>query len=93
MQEDKSIRILVSGKVQHVGFRYSIQKVANQLEIFGFVRNLPNGDVEIEAYGDSEKLEQLEKYCFNGGPPLARVDRIQVTKIPYTEYSDFHIKM
>jgi acylphosphatase len=89
--EDYTLQITISGKVQHVGFRFSAQHIANKLRINGFVRNLPNGNVEIEASGNSEQLDELEKWCFKG-PALAKVTNVFVTKIPYTIFHSFSIK-
>ena len=45
----ESIKITVTGRVQRVGFRWSVASLAQRLNIKGFVKNLPNGDVYIEA--------------------------------------------
>ncbi|QER67308.1 acylphosphatase [Paucilactobacillus nenjiangensis] len=47
----ESIKITVTGRVQRVGFRWSVVSLAQRLNIKGFVKNLPNGDVYIEAEG------------------------------------------
>lgn len=41
----ESIKITVTGRVQRVGFRWSVASLAQRLNIKGFVKNLPNGDV------------------------------------------------
>ncbi len=68
--------ITVAGRVQGVGFRYFTRDVAKKLGLKGYVRNLPDGTVEIVAEGDEEKLrkllEEVEK-----GPPLAEVTHIR----------------
>ena len=50
---------LFSGRVQGVGFRYFARRLARELGLSGWVRNLANGDVEIEAQGEEERLEQF----------------------------------
>jgi acylphosphatase len=50
---------IVKGHVQGVGFRAATKKVAQQLKVIGFVRNLKDGSVEICAQGKKERLEQL----------------------------------
>ena len=52
-------RITISGRVQGVGFRWSAYQLAQQLGVSGFVRNLPTGQVYIEAQGDSATLDRF----------------------------------
>lgn len=65
-------RFVVSGKVQGVFFRASTVRVAEQLKLRGFARNLPDGRVEVLALGDAASLEALAGWLWKG-PPLARV--------------------
>jgi acylphosphatase len=53
------------------------------LQISGFVKNLPNGSVEMEAEGEDPKLTDLLRWCHHG-PPGARVDRVDVEWLPPT---------
>lgn len=53
----RRMRILYSGAVQGVGFRYSVKSTANGFEATGFVRNLTDGRVELVAEGDPAELE------------------------------------
>lgn len=78
---------IVQGKVQAVFYRASTQKQASQLQIQGFVTNLSNGDVKIDAQGSLQNLNQLLQWC-QYGPPLARVDKIFVTWEQTKQYSD-----
>jgi acylphosphatase len=59
MSKDVNLHIIVRGMVQGVGFRYFVYKNAVQLGLNGFVRNLANGDVEIELSGDRSLIEEL----------------------------------
>ncbi len=52
-------RILFSGRVQHVGFRYTAMYLARTLQLTGWVRNLPDGSVVLEAQGNTTRLRQL----------------------------------
>lgn len=70
-------RILVRGRVQGVFFRDTARRVASGLGLYGTVRNLPEGDVEIIAEGPRRKIEDLILWC-RIGPPAAVVEDIQV---------------
>jgi acylphosphatase len=59
--KNSAVKIIVSGDVQGVGFRYYIARIASGLELKGYVKNLFNGDVEIYAEGEREYLEELAK--------------------------------
>lgn len=70
-------RYLISGRVQGVGFRYFTQAAATREGLHGWVRNRPDGRVEIEAEGDAEALERFERQVGHG-PASARVDEFEV---------------
>jgi len=70
-------RVLVSGQVQGVFFRHSAVDEARRLGLAGFVRNLADGRVEVEAEGEPASVEALVRWCHRG-PPAARVDDVQV---------------
>lgn len=61
-------RIFVSGKVQGVFYRKYTQKSAVERELTGWVRNLPDGRVEILAEGPESRVKSLEKWCHTGSP-------------------------
>jgi acylphosphatase len=46
-----------SGQVQGVGFRYTTQRLAEGFPVVGYVRNLPDGDVEVVVEGDAEQVD------------------------------------
>jgi len=70
-----AIRFLVSGKVQGVCFRANTQEQARHLGLRGYVRNLPDGRVEVLAAGADGALEALAEWLWQG-PPLSRVDAV-----------------
>lgn len=73
-------RIIVSGKVQGVGFRYATQKHAQKIgEIFGSVRNLADGTVEIVAEGDEKKVDDLIAWCYRGST-MSDVEKVEITE-------------
>ena len=86
----KTIRIIVSGRVQGVYFRQSTREQAIALQITGWVRNLADGTVEILATGDEKKLEQLILWCHTG-PPRAVVNKIDVTDSSLNYFTSFEI--
>lgn len=69
-------RILVSGRVQGVGFRWWVSAQANGLGLSGWVRNLSDGRVEALAIGDTESIERLAESC-GRGPPGAAVRSVE----------------
>lgn len=56
MPDPVNQRIFYSGRVQGVGFRYSVKQIATGYEVVGGVRNLPDGRVEVEASGDGGEV-------------------------------------
>ena len=74
-------RYLVSGRVQGVGFRWFASRAARDLGVAGFVRNLPDGRVEVVAAGDEADLAALQARLASG-PPGALVERIDVSEVP-----------
>lgn len=67
----------IHGRVQGVGYRASARFKATSLGLTGWVRNLPNGDVELLACGAPAALEQLVSWC-RQGPPAAHVLSVDV---------------
>jgi len=70
------LHAVVHGDVQGVGFRYFVQRKAQQLGLQGWVRNNDNGTVEVVAEGSREQLEDLKR-ALQEGPRMARVDRVE----------------
>jgi len=68
-------RFTVRGRVQGVWFRDSTRREAIALGLTGSAVNLPNGDVEVHAYGEASSLEILEQWL-RRGPPLAEVTEL-----------------
>ena len=71
----KHYKITVSGKVQGVFYRVFTKKKAQELGLNGYVKNMPNGTVCIEAEGTSTQLSQLIDWC-KQGPPLSKVENV-----------------
>jgi acylphosphatase len=73
-------RFLISGRVQGVGFRWFAESAAARDGVHGWVRNLPDGRVEVQAEGDAEALDRFEG-ALRHGPPAARVETIDVDAV------------
>ena len=65
-----------AGTVQGVGFRYFVRNIAKEMGVKGYVRNLPDGTVEVVAEGDEQTLRNFLK-AIEQGPPLAEVTDIR----------------
>ncbi len=92
MKNEKRAHIFVSGKVQGVFFRDTTRKKASSLGLSGYVKNLPDGRVEIVAEGGREKIEDLISWA-DDGPPLAFVEDVKVRwEDPENSFLDFQIK-
>jgi acylphosphatase len=75
------VRALVSGRVQGVWYRESCRREAERLGVVGWVRNRPDGRVEIEAEGPRPAVDALLTWAGHG-PPRAVVDRVAVDDRP-----------
>lgn len=83
--------VLVSGKVQGVGFRYFVQMTAMQYEITGWVKNRSNGMVEIVAIGEQNVLDSFLVEIKRGNR-FAKVQKMDITKEETSElFTSFHI--
>lgn len=81
----------VSGRVQGVFYRDNTRRWASSLGLSGWVRNLPDGRVEVSVEGEKDKIESLERKLMEG-PPLSHVERVITEWEDYKgEYSGFHI--
>jgi acylphosphatase len=68
---------IVRGRVQNVGYRFFIDAAARREGLTGWVRNRPDGSVEVQAEGDREALDRFEGNV-RSGPPAARVEDVEV---------------
>ena len=85
-------RYTISGRVQGVGFRYFTQAAAARDGIDGWVRNTPDGRVEIAAEGDADAMERFE-HSIRLGPGGARVSHVEVDLVePAGRQHGFSVK-
>lgn len=86
------MRIVTSGLVQGVGFRYATVREASRLGLVGWVRNRTDGSVEILAEGEPSRVEDLLSWCRHG-PPGARVTDVRHHAVePVEAFTDFGIR-
>lgn len=88
--EKEHWNITVKGRVQGVGFRYSTRSYANSIGIHGFVKNMSNRDVYIEAEGNLHQLQDLVRWCHQG-PPHAHVEHVTYIKGSFQSFAGFEI--
>lgn len=85
----KTIEVIISGRVQKVGFRACVRKLACDLKIKGTVINMPNGKVRVFASGDPMILEKFVSMIYSC--PRAVIREMQTEEVPLKEFSDFSI--
>ncbi len=82
-------KLLISGKVQGVSFRYHAHEMATKLGLRGWVRNLDDGRVEIVIAGTQKASDTMVQWC-HVGPTQAKVENIELTEfkseIPHEEF-------
>lgn len=89
--EKSAVKIVISGRVQGVGFRYFIAREADELGLNGYAKNLWNGDVEIYAEGRRELLEEMVKKA-GLGPSHSKVESCKVEWLDFAnKYDNFDI--
>jgi acylphosphatase len=85
-----AVHLIIKGKVQGVFFRASAKDQAEKLKINGWVKNTPEGDVEITASGDDEALEKFINWC-RRGPSNAKVTSVSLNEIDADDLRGFRI--
>ena len=87
----KQVQSTVRGRVQGVFFRAATQREARRLGLTGWVRNRPDGSVELLAEGEEEGLKELVSWAHRG-PSASHVERVDVRWRGYAgEFPDFRI--
>jgi acylphosphatase len=83
--------ITVKGKVQGVYYRFSTLRKAHDLGLTGFVANMHNGDVYLEAEGSEEQVNKLIDWC-RVGPPGAEVKEVLAEEDELRHFRNFEIR-
>jgi acylphosphatase len=81
----------VRGRVQGVGFRWFVERVARELDLTGYVKNLDDGRVEVYAVGPPGKLAELESRLWKG-PAYSDVRGVDAKEAPVRETKSFRIE-
>lgn len=82
---------VISGRVQGVGFRAFAQRAAQEIGLTGWVRNLANGDVEAQANGSMEQLDEFDARL-RTGPPWCEVRHVIAREAAVSDATGFHIR-
>lgn len=92
MSEPTELHAVVTGAVQGVGFRFKAQKIAERLQLTGYIQNLPNGAVEIVAQGPRHILDDFMTNIQNLSQPI-QVKNLNINwRKPQKEWQIFHIQ-
>ena len=87
-----ALQILLSGRVQGVGFRYYARQYAGALGINGYVKNLYDGRVEVVAEGEKELVDRFIA-ALRRGPSFGNVEHVEIKSLPYeNSYSTFSVE-
>ena len=82
--------IIVKGKVQGVFYRASAREKADDLGLYGWVKNRADGSVEICVEGEYRMVQEMTEWCWQG-PARARVEAVDVKEVDPAGYLDFKI--
>lgn len=85
-----TVHVYISGNVQRIGFRQFVASYANDLNIKGWVKNLPDGRVEAVFAGDLSNIQKLVELC-RKGPFLAEVKGLEIEELPDQNFESFDI--
>ena len=88
----KAKKFNIKGRVQGVGFRYFTSHIANRIGVYGYVKNLWDGSVEVYAIGTEQQLLLL-KTALSKGPSYAYIEKIIEEDVPVnSNYYSFDVK-
>lgn len=79
MGSERLVRLVITGRVQRVSFRYHTMMRARQLGLSGYVRNLPDGSVEAVAKGEAGAVAAFIEFCRQGSP-AASVEGVDISE-------------
>lgn len=89
--ENARVRLIIEGRVQGVWFRDSTRREASRLGVKGWIRNRPEGSVELVVEGPEREVRELVRWCHHG-PPGAGVTQVRETPEQWRgEFKSFEI--
>ena len=88
MEYEIRLDLVIEGRVQGVGYRYSAKMMAESLFIRGIVKNMCDGKVFVTAQGEKEAMDNFIRWCYKG-PPSAIVRNIEKVQGKTEEFSEF----
>lgn len=78
-------RVIFEGRVQGVGFRYTVKDLARGFDVRGWVKNLPDGTVELQAMGEEDELHDFIREISEESPVAHHIKNHHMEKIPPLE--------
>lgn len=78
----KARRVIFEGRVQGVGFRYAVKELARGFEVVGWVKNLPDGSVELQVMGEELELEGFLREITEESSLAGNIRRASIEQIP-----------
>ena len=75
-------RVIFEGRVQGVGFRYTVKDLARGFDVCGWVKNLPDGSVELQVMGEPDEVESFIREIIEESPVAGNVKNHYADKIP-----------
>ena len=86
----KCVHLIISGRVQGVFFRANVRNKANELGLKGYAKNLADGNVEVAAEGDEEKINELIEFI-KKGPGIAKATDIRMRHKEPENFKSFEV--
>ena len=90
MESELRLDLVIKGRVQGVGYRYSAKVKAESMDIRGSVKNLRDGSVFLTAQGEKEAMDNFVRWCYKG-PPGAIVRNIEIVQGKTEAFSEFRV--
>ena len=91
MLTEQRCDLIISGKVQSVGFRYSVKLKAESLDLKGYVKNQRDGSVFVAVQGETVVVDDFVNWCYQG-PPAADVCGIEKITRGIEEFREFSVR-
>ncbi|MCK9569239.1 acylphosphatase [Candidatus Pacearchaeota archaeon] len=86
----KAVRLYVTGTVQGIFFRQFVKDNAERYNLFGFIRNLEDGRVEVFVEGDMENVDKIIELC-KKGPKHSQIKKVNVKEEKIQDFKEFKI--